>query len=292
MEPSQICGIVILYRPCEKELFINLQALVKQVKNIILIDNTENSEKDNEIEKKIKDIYPSDVDYVSLGENTGIAYAQNIGITKAIEKGFDYFILLDQDSEMSENLANTLLESFKALQKRGEKVACVGPKIINKDSQEEYKALINKGTLTDDYTEKDAIIASGTFISKEAIEDIGMMEAKLFIDLVDFEWCWRARSKGYRIFVDNHAFLYHRVGENNINLFGRYHLIISAPIRYYYQYRNYLRLIRRSYVPTYWKISELIKKLIEIFVIILMVPPRLKRLHFIFKGIIGGLKRD
>jgi rhamnosyltransferase len=38
-------------------------------------------------------------------------------------------------------------------------------------------------------------LSSGFFYSREVIEKIGLKNEDLFIDLVDWEWCWRARSK-------------------------------------------------------------------------------------------------
>ena len=35
-------------------------------------------------------------------------------------------------------------------------------------------------------------------INNNIILDVGLMDESLFIDWVDFEWCWRAKSKGYK----------------------------------------------------------------------------------------------
>ena len=53
----------------------------------------------------------------------------------------------------------------------------------------------------------------------------------------------------------------HFVGQQEYRIFNQL-VIISAPIRYYYQTRNYLWLLRRSYVPRQWKINHGIKLMI------------------------------
>ena len=82
-----------------------------------------------------------------------------------------------------------------------------------------------------------------------------------FIDYVDHEWCWRAESKGFVNGITLKIKLAHFVGQQEYRIFNQL-VIISAPIRYYYQTRNYLWLLRRSYVPRQWKINHGIKLMI------------------------------
>jgi len=79
----------------------------------------------------------------------------------------------------------------------------------------------------------------------------------------------------------------HQVGSKTINL-GICRDIASAPFRYYYQTRNYLWLLRRSYVPKRWKITTGIKCFLRLFYVPFFVPQGWKAMHFIMKGIRAG----
>ena len=78
------------------------------------------------------------------------------------------------------------------------------------------------------------------------------------VDYVDFEWCWRAKAKGFVCGITPQVTMQHRVGRNEIKIFN-HHVIVSSPMRYRFTYRNYLWLLRRSYVPRQWKIATGVK---------------------------------
>ncbi len=59
-------------------------------------------------------------------------------------------------------------------------------------------------------------------IGRAAYEAIGGMRDELFIDGIDHEWCFRAKSLGYRTFVARDVTMSHDMGEVGVSLFGRY----------------------------------------------------------------------
>ena len=46
----------------------------------------------------------------------------------------------------------------------------------------------------------------------ESIKEIGLMNSDLFIDMVDYEWCWRANSKGFTLYEDERVIFKHQIG--------------------------------------------------------------------------------
>ena len=263
-----------------------IESILPQVDKIFIVDNTDKQSliKNSEIIQK-----ESKIDLIELKENIGIAAAQNIGMKKAFENDFDAIIQFDQDTKPPANLVEELLNGLNQLLDEGQKVAAIGPMVFNRDSKNEYKPLINKGKDVSDFIEKDAIISSGTVILKEVYKEVGELESDLFIDVVDFEWCWRARAKGYKSFMYKKVAMEHRFGQRTFPVFNFINLIIPSPIRYYYQYRNFILLLPRSYVPKYWKFRGCIEKLIELIVVPFCVEPRLKRIKYMFKGLKHGL---
>ncbi|WP_312470523.1 glycosyltransferase family 2 protein [Neobacillus sp.] len=283
----RVCAVVVCYYPNMEEFPLNIDSIASQVDQLLIVDNSEIPLKMDFINGKE---YQDKIEFILLGENKGIGAAQNIGIQKAIDLGFDGVLLLDQDSNPPQNLVEELSRGFQYLNSLEIKVACLGPEIYNKESEAVYTPLLNKGvSLTTDFVEKDAIISSGKLLISDAVQQIGLMDETLFIDLVDFEWCWRARKFGYRVFTNKKARMGHMVGQKNKKLFNVYNLLIPSPIRHYYQFRNSLLLLRKGYVPKYWKVRVLIERTIDLFVYPFFINPKRIRFKYIRKGIMDGV---
>lgn len=239
---SAIACIVVLYNPENKviEKWQNYASDNPMI-TFIFVDNTPAC-KINEDNQKIRNSFKH---YYSLKENFGIAKAQNEGIKIAKKLKCEYIVFFDQDSVPAQNLIIDLVKEFKKLSAIYF-LGAIGPAIINQTS------LGNTCKKIKSIDEVDRIISSGTCTSMTVLNEVGLMEEQLFIDLVDFEWCWRAKSRGYSILQINSLPLHHKIGLNNVKFLG-INLHITAPIRYYYIYRNTRKLLGRNYVPFTWK---------------------------------------
>jgi len=62
----------------------------------------------------------------------------------------------------------------------------------------------------------------------------------LFIDLVDFDYCWTVLEHGYKILQVNSVVLYHELGHSRkVKLFGKEEAVFNhPPIRSYYMSRS------------------------------------------------------
>lgn len=221
-----------------------------------------------------------------MRENKGIATAQNIGIAKAREIGAEFVIFFDQDSQCEPSLIDTLQLEFITMRNSGMKIGAIGPMMLDKQS----------GKLYDEnhHTEENplpvtTIISSGTFTSLDVLDEVGEMSDTLFIDYVDHEWCWRAQNHGYRIFESPNAILSHQVGDRIIKFCG-HAFLLSAPLRYYYQYRNALWLTKFDYVPISWKRKTIRLQLAQLIFIPWYTSSPLVCLLSMLKGIVVGLR--
>jgi rhamnosyltransferase len=133
-------------------------------------------------------------------------------------------------------------------------------------------------------------IASGALLPMQALAAVGPMRESLFIDLVDIEWCFRARAKGYRAFGVCAAKLSHSLGEQPTRVLGRT-LATHSPLRNYYFYRNAVWLFRQDYVPAVWKRVVAAQMLKRYLAFSLLVPPRLAYFRMMTLGIRHGLRR-
>lgn len=268
---EEVCVVAVFYNP-KIEQIRKFEELSRCI-SVVVVDNSST-------EYALEGCH-----YIPLGENKGIAAAQNVGIRYARLQGYKYVLLLDQDSTIDKSFIENIYNDYILLKEEDSKVGYIGPIFIDRDSNQEYKNYSDKSSV---YTKTSEIIASGSFISMITLEAVGLMDESLFIDLVDFEWCWRAVSKGYTGYMTRNVKMIHSIGNEYHNWHG-FVLGISAPFRYYYIYRNTLWLSKRNYVPSRWKIKSIIRGILDMFLVPVFSKQGGACLKNMFKGIKDGL---
>jgi rhamnosyltransferase len=208
----------------------------------------------------------------------------------AFENGADFILQMDQDSIPHDDLVEKLLECYEELTEKGYKVGLVGSQDYDKDTKYLSKAKIDRGTTIESecYIKINQVISSGSLIPIETYKIIGGMDDDLFIDAVDFEYCWRALSKGFIVVKNLESIIGHKLG-NGISSFFNLKYISPSPIRHYYQFRNFILLSKRNYVPFYWKISTFIKYLLSLIFLPFLFQQRVKRFKYMINGIYDGI---
>lgn len=277
--------ILVIYNPNIDLAKKSIDSILPQVDMVCIMDNSTQI-----ISKGVFENYNEKCYYVSMNGNVGIAAAQNKGLEYLLSLKYNYVLFMDQDSISPNDLVGSLLENLLFLQGEKYNVGGIGPRPINRQNNQDYKALIRKGAIiTPDITEVSEIISSGSLIPLENFPKVGFMEDKLFIDGVDHEWCWRANSLyKMRFFISENSKLSHQLGEGD-KFFVVRKVAISTPFRIYYQFRNYLLLIRRGYVPIYWKLVNGIKYSIKMVYYPIFVSPRKKYFVQILRGVRDGI---
>lgn len=280
---KKIYSILVAYNPNIEELSQAVDRLKKQTDMVVVCNNSDYDVKFKNEQVKV----------FNFGENLGIAKAQSIGMKWAFENGADFILQMDQDSEPDEKLVANLLSCYEELESQGYKIGLVGPQDYDKDTQKINKGRVKKGTYIKDtnYVSMEQTLSSGSLIPKATYEAIGGMEDGLFIDAVDEEYCWRITQAGMMIVKNNDALLAHKIGIGEQNIIGPLNLVISSPIRYYYQFRNVILLSTRNYAPIYWRVSMLIKITLKLFVFPFTTEDGYKKFKFMLKGIKDGLLR-
>lgn len=280
-----IAIVVITYNPNLEELIKNIKSYITQVNLIVVVDNSTLQAKQEEVQKQLS-LFDK-VALITLGDNFGIAYGQNVGIKFVLDQEYSFFVEIDQDSQLPSDYVASMINAFELLTKNGEKIGGIGPVAVNKKTGSPYhNRLRYKGIVEAEYT-----LSSGFLVSSDAYKIIGSKNEDLFIDYVDWEWCWRARKCGYKIFVNTDIAIEHMLGRSHMDFyflkFG-----VSAPIRHYYQFRNVFLLITVGYVPLYWKISNIIKLLFKLVAYPLILDSGLERLKYMINGIQDGILRQ
>ena len=281
---KKIGAIIVLYNP-DKDLIVKILDRIKnQVNDVFISDNSKSNHE--YLFRKY-----SNVKYQYLSGNKGIATAQNVGIDFFKKNNFDFILFLDQDSIPTQDLVSKLYHHYTFLNDKFKKVGGIGARPYNRSENKKYEGSIIKGhKITNNLTEVSEIISSSSLIPIDVFKKIGGMEDDLFIDAVDFEFCWRANYiDNLKFFIAEDVLLSHQLGEGD-RFFLYRKVAIPTPFRVYYQIRNYLRLLPRRYVPTYWKVSNGIKYLIKYFYYPIFISPRKEYFLQMNKGIMDGIK--
>ena len=276
--------ILVTYNPNLKILDKCIKSIYKSVRNIYIIDNNSN---DFVFDENINNIR-----FIKLKENMGIAYAQNIGIKESIKNNSDYILLSDQDTVYPVDYIERMMNAFL-----NEKNICAITPLF-KDS---HSSKINNGFYKkscffsqrffpeEGFHNLFHTIASGKIIKTQILDDVGLMNEDLFIDWVDYEWCWRARNKGYKIIGNANVIINHQLGDYSKNI-GFREVNLRNHIRHYYITRN------AFYLAVYCKNLNLLQRITLFFKSFryivgypILTKPHLVNFKYVLLGFLHGL---
>lgn len=258
-------AVVAAFHP-ERELFEQLMLrLSVQVGCVHVVDNTPGA---SPVRGWMNSLGLTNAVWHGFGDNLGIAIALNEGIRRAIAANASYILLSDQDSLPDGDMVEGLMATWKDLTGRGLRVGAVGPVFADRRTGREFpfqacvpgKFFYGHVGATEETPVVEALtlITSGQLIPVEALRDVGLMREDLFIDKVDFEWCLRARARGWRVFGTRLAHMDHAMGDDGLDVwyFGWRREPAYSPLRIYYVVRNYVALCREKEIGLRWKIRN------------------------------------
>ena len=280
-------SIIVLYEPALELTQPLIDTVRRQSDVVCIIDNSRDSQKSH---LNLDEGLEGTVLYHHFDANVGIAAAQNTGLKMLQEQHCELAVLFDQDSEIDEQFIAQMKRALKDASSIDPNVVAIGPQIVCSYSDKTLKPLFSKqNAKSDGLVEVEQIIASGMMIQLSSLSQIGLKDETLFIDGVDHEWCWRARQKSFSVCVAENIQMTHRIGESH-HRFLWFSYRVGAPIRLYYQFRNFLILVRRDYVPTYWKFRNLALLLPKFLVHGLFENSKTNRVGFMLRGLLDGLR--
>ena len=254
--------VLVLYNELPSDLIIEGHKMP-----IIIIDNTPN--------RNLK-LDGEGIIYIPLLANKGIAYALNVAAHKAIELQMDWILTMDQDSILSVDMLENYSD-FLLLDKRN--IGVISP-IINMYKGENKQKSVG-------YKEIDEAITSGSLINLNAYKEVGGFKDEMFIDAVDFEFCWNLKAHGYKIYQVNNVVMQHQLGHTQEIVFWGKHLFYVTHhnyIRHYYMQRNGLYM-RRIYASKFSKLKSSLKYYLwPIFKILFFEKDKLRKLKARYQG--------
>lgn len=272
----KIYTVLVAYNPDIGHLKKSIALLLQQTDKIIICNNSK-----IDIDLGIKDIIT-----FNFNENLGIAKAQNVGMEWAFSNDADFILQLDQDSLIAPDMVINLVSTYKKLLALGFSPGFVGPVEQDIDTHEINKKRFSTGKKIDnDIWAVKETISSGGLIPKHAYKKIGGNDERLFIDLVDIEYCWRLQANDLGVYVTKKATLLHKLGNGKKAVVLNYRVDDHSAIRYFYQNRNLLLSIGCSHAPLRWKITAIPRVIRNLLFSFFLFENGKERSWYIIKGI-------
>ena len=240
---NKVAAVVVTYN--RKELLKeNIEALLQQkplIPDIIIIDN-------NSTDGTYEAIAPylRSINYINTGANLGGAGGFHFGIKKAVEMGYEYLWIMDDDCIPQDDSLNALLETDTLL--KGD-YGYLSSKVLWKDGTI-CSMNIQRETLTQKLKDLDnglKPIAMASFVSlfikADTIKTFGLPIKEFFIWTDDWEFTRRISRKQKCYFVPSSIVIH----KSNSNIGAQIYNDSSERIpRYHYLYRNDVFLYRRE----------------------------------------------
>lgn len=235
MNLSKIAAVVIWYNP-SPELAVNISRYVDGVGRLFVVDN---SLQPNTQCVDLLSQY-SNIEYLWLGDNMGIAHALNVGAQIAYEQGYEWLLTMDQDSHFYPLYIEQMFDVLSALP-QADQVGILAAVPSCSASVE--------GAHNVNWKCVDVAFTSGNLVRIQAWNETNGWDEQMFIDSVDYDFDFKVQLAGYKIIQCNWVVFSHVLGNNvtKLKLFGR-EIIASTNhnyIRRYYITRNRLYLSRK-----------------------------------------------
>ncbi|WEN14933.1 glycosyltransferase family 2 protein [Rhodanobacter sp. AS-Z3] len=292
---QDVCAVVVSYHPDPIALWKMITAVAAQVGAVVLVDNGSRGEWQSTLAATL---HGAGGALLAQTDNVGLASAQNIGIGWAREHGYQQVLLLDQDSEPGEGMVAALQLALATLSVSG-RVAAVGPRFhdVREDRDAPFVRVgfpLNRKLWCDGSAPTvacDFLISSGMLIPMIVLDQIGPMDAGLFIDNVDLEWGFRARAQGYSLHGVCAATMHHRLGDARRALpCGLGQVVVHGPSRLYYMMRNRVRLYQLPHTPGRWIAQDLPRVLVKLLLFGVLIGPRWRNLRCMLRGLFDGVR--
>jgi GT2 family glycosyltransferase len=241
-----VASVTVTYN-AERTVPRQVEALLRQTRplqEMLVVDNASSDGTCALLEKR----YPQ-VKILRMPENVGIGGGLAVGMAyAAIERRHDWVWTLDQDSVPNDDALQALLEGTDSIDSSNGEIGIVAGVPVHPATGHCYYPMLWHNGFVKPSAElirqpiwfADLVISSGCMVRRDVVEKVGLPRADFFIDFVDFEYCLRVRSEGYKIAVVSRAKLAHELGNaRKVHLPGYSGLWpVQPPFREYYISRN------------------------------------------------------
>jgi len=292
---SSVAIIIINWKKYELTKNCIISVLDSTHKNfkIIIVDNEFQKNRFCEFDKNNK------IHIIENETNEGFARANNHGIKYSIKNGFDYVLLLNNDTLIKNNLIELLLkQAFKLNQKilqplilnfDGSKIWNAGGTINNffgsfqtNKKGKSFKNFKSNRAYTDWFT------GCSVLIKSEIFNDIGFFDERFFAYYEDIDFSIRLKARGYSIALMNDSYLQHfesASSKSSNQIEGN-----LSPYVHYLNIRNHILLLKK-HSKSFNIIGVILYQSLKIlsYLIYFLIRFRFNKFKMVLKGLIDAI---
>jgi rhamnosyltransferase len=277
---ARVGCVVPVFRP-GADLPAGVASVLQQVDDVVLV--LDEADPAPATELLLEQCVAEGARLVRHAANLGIGAALNSGL-RALDGQPDFVLTLDQDSRLEDGYVAELVAAHRVADHHGVRVGMVAPAVvesIGRMSARQEGAVLVGGEP----------IQSGLLVPRAVLEDVGDFDDTLFIDGVDTDFYLRALDAGYTCVVAPATRIGHRLGDAHAGPVRRGPaLVVAADFRYFYQWRNLVRLLRRhARKHPGWAAHAVWKAVRHLGIVTVLVPGRGPRLSAAAAGLRAGV---
>lgn len=206
--------------------------------------------------------------YLQLEKNYGYAEGNNRGAKYAFEKNNDVVFILNNDTTIDKDCISRLVNTLS----KNSTIGIIGPKVLSYRNNKTILSSgvdgdINKmiyrkiGCSEEDIGQFESLVPTlfqegcGIMITKSCFTEVGGFDASLWAYWEESALCMEARLKGFGVYCDQVAKMWHK----DSSTFGSCHQ--RKPIAIFYFTRNYYLFHRRYIVSNWIKVRFVVRSL-------------------------------
>jgi GT2 family glycosyltransferase len=219
----RVLVIVLCYNGAELTLacLASLRRLTYPRADVLVIDN---ASRDGTPEQ-VRAHFP-EVAVVETGANLGFAAGNNVGLRRALDQGYDYALLLNNDTEVAPDLLDVLVSAAEA----SPAIGVVGPTIYYYERPEliwsaggyiNWRRGVSEmrgGERADGQyqapSDVDFVTGCALLCKRAVLERAGLLDERFFMYYEETEWCVRVTRAGFRIVHVPGASVLHKIPLN------------------------------------------------------------------------------
>jgi GT2 family glycosyltransferase len=188
---------------------------------------------------------------IETGENLGYTGGNNAGLRYALERHVDYFLLLNNDTEVAPDFLRRLVEAAEA----DPRIGVVGPTIYYHDRPDVIWSAggaidwgrgstrmagldeREEGQFGTEPRSVDFATGCAMLVRRAVVEHVGTLDERFFAYYEETEWCVRIARAGYKIVHVPMAKVWHKISPSARE---------DLPFVHYYMTRNRLLFLKAT----------------------------------------------
>ena len=281
---SEVCAVLVTFHP-DEGLPARIEQVLLEVAALVVIDNGSDEAALGMLRRLSAD---PRIALVLNFANLGVARALNLGIARAGSMGYAWVLLLDQDTVVDPGMLNAMI-GLRAAYPAADRLAVIGAGFRDVNTGETRTA-----GAAEAWEEVESVITSGSLIALATHAAVGPFREEFFIDYVDSEYCFRARSQGYRVIKTRRALMSHAIGAaSRHSIFGVDKWTSNhSPDRRYYIARNDTVMLRDygHYAAGLWAAKSLGRRIRTCKRVLLYEQMKTAKIRAILEGWWDGVR--